>query len=104
ADGRRSLIVSDWPAAADCLRFARVALLLANAGVHAPVVIAQDLERGFLLTSDLGNTTYLSAINDDNADFLFGAAVDALIRWQGASRPRVLRSVDERLLRREMNL
>ncbi len=40
--------------------FVRVAGLLRAAGVHAPEVLAQDLDRGFLLLTDLGATTYLS--------------------------------------------
>src|ERR1700680_2362371 len=39
ADGRRSLIVRDAPTIGDSERFVRVARLLANAGVHAPVVV-----------------------------------------------------------------
>ncbi len=104
ADGRPTLIVRDSPAHGDSHRFARVARLLADGGVHAPNVIAQDLERGFLLISDLGDTSYLSALNRDNANSLFEAATNALIRWQLASRPGVLPSVDEALLRREMDL
>ena len=70
ADGRRSLIVRDARAVGDSERFVRVALLLAKAGVHAPVVIAQNLARGFVLMSDLGDTTYLSVLDRDNADSL----------------------------------
>jgi len=67
-------------------------------------VIAQDREQGFLLISDLGDTRYLSALNHDNANSLFEAAIDALIRWQLASRAGVLPPVDEELLRSEMDL
>jgi len=74
------------------------------AGVHVPEVLAQDLERGFLLLSDLGNTTYLSVLSEDNADDLFRDAIDALIRWQLASRTGVLPPYDEALLRRELDL
>ena len=74
------------------------------AGVHAPHVLAQDLERGFLLLTDLGTTTYLRALDADNANDLFGDAIDALLRWQLASRPDVLPPYDEALLRRELEL
>jgi len=104
ADDRPSLIVRDAPAHGDSCRFARIARLLADAGVHAPEVIAQNLEQGFLLVTDLGDATYLSALNHKNADSLFEAAIDALIRWQLASRASVLPYVDERLLRGELHL
>jgi aminoglycoside/choline kinase family phosphotransferase len=66
--------------------------------------LAQDLERGFLLLTDLGTTTYLSALNDANADDLFRDAVDALLKLQLASRAGVLPAYDEALLRRELDL
>lgn len=101
----RSLIVMDAPPQQeDCRPFVRVAALMAAAGVHVPAVLAQDLERGFLLLSDLGNTTYLSILREDNADGLFRDAIDALIRWQLASRADVLPPYDEALLRRELDL
>jgi aminoglycoside/choline kinase family phosphotransferase len=84
--------------------FLRVAALLLEAGLNAPRVLAQDLEQGFLLLSDLGSTTYLAALNDDNADELFADAVGALIRWQLASRADALPRYDEALLRRELDL
>ena len=40
--------------------------MLAEAGVHAPQVLAQDLEQGFLLLSDLGTRTYLAELNVDS--------------------------------------
>ncbi len=65
---------------------------------------AQDLEQGFLLLSDLGNTTYLQALRADNAHELYAAATDALIRIQLSSRENELPPYDETLLMREMRL
>jgi aminoglycoside/choline kinase family phosphotransferase len=92
------------PEREDCRPFVRVAALLRAAGVHAPEILAQDLERGFLLLSDLGETTYLAALEERNADRLFADAVAALLRWQLASRPGELPPYDEELLRRECAL
>ncbi|HWQ38045.1 MAG TPA: phosphotransferase [Burkholderiales bacterium] len=103
--GEETLIAMDAPPAReDCRPFVKVAQLMAEAGVHVPRVLAQDIERGFLLLSDLGSTTYLEALNEANADALFGDAVDALLRWQSATRPGVLPPYDEALLRRELEL
>ncbi len=100
-----TLIVMDAPPPREnCAPFVRIAALLADAGVHAPTVLAQDLDRGFLLLTDLGTTTYLQALNDGNANDLFSDALDALIRWQLTTREGALPPYDEPLLRRELEL
>lgn len=88
----------------DCRPFVRVAQIFGEAGVNLPDVMAQDLERGFLLLDDLGNTTYLEVLDERNADTLYGDAIDALVRIQLSSRPGILPEYDESLLRREMDL
>lgn len=92
------------PATEDCRPFVRVAGLMHDAGVRVPAILAQDLERGFLLLEDLGRHTYLEVLSEKNADALFEMAVDALIRWQKASRPQVLPDYDAALLQRELQL
>ncbi len=102
--GEPSLIVMDAPPPQeDCTPFVRVARLFAAAGVHVPEVLAEDLQRGFLLLSDLGDTTYLSRLRVD-ADALYGDALSALVRIQSASRPQVLPDYDRALLERELRL
>ena len=103
--GGASAVVMDAPPAhEDCSAFVRVARLMADAGVHVPRVIAQDLERGFLLLSDLGTVSYLDALDDRSADRLFADATDALVRWQLASASGALPRYDAELLTRELNL
>jgi len=100
-----TLIAMDAPPPQeDCRPFVRVAALMADANIHVPAVLAQDLVRGFLLLSDLGATTYLAALNSGNADQLFSDAIDTLVRWQLASREDVLPAYDKALLRRELDL
>ena len=101
----RSLIGMDAPPPQeDCRPFVRIAGLLADAGVHVPHIIAQDLPRGFLLLPDMGSETWLTVLNEDNADERFSRAIDALIRIQRISQPNVLPVYDEALLRRELEL
>ena len=58
-----SYIVMDAPPPYEnCQPFIEVGNLLQTAGLTVPEVIAQNLEHGFLLLSDLGPTTYLDAI------------------------------------------
>ena len=102
-----TLIVMDAPPAhEDCRPFVHVADLLSRAGLTAPRVLAQDLEQGFLLLTDLGDTTYLAALNEDRSRgrALFEDATAALIRWQLASDPGELPPYDAALLRRELEL
>ncbi len=92
------------PPREDCRPFVHMAALLAQAGVHAPRVLAQDLERGFLLLTDLGHATYLAALRGRLPGALFADATDALVRWQLATRAGVLPPYDDALLRRELVL
>lgn len=103
--GHRTLIVVDAPPPQeDCRPYVRVARLLADAGVHAPAVLAADIARGFLLLTDLGTRTYLAGLDAASAPQLYSDAIDALIRWQTATRAATLPPYDEALLGRELAL
>jgi aminoglycoside/choline kinase family phosphotransferase len=104
AGGRTRVVMDAPPQHEDCRPFLHIAQLFEAARTHVPHVYAQDLQQGFLLLSDLGNTTYLQALNAGNAPQLYGAATDALLRIQLASRENELPHYDEALLRRELNL
>ena len=103
-DGSTLVAMDAPPPQEDCRPFVKVARLMSQAGLNVPEVVAEDLERGFLLLSDLGSTTYLSALNDSSADGLFDDASSALVKWQVASRPGILPPYDDALLRRELEL
>lgn len=104
AGGSTRIVMDAPPEHEDCHPFLHVAGLFEKAGVHVPHVYAQDLTQGFLLLSDLGNTTYLQALTAGNARKLYGAATDALIKIQLASNETALPHYDEALLRRELSL
>lgn len=55
---------------------------LRAADLHAPAVLAQDLDRGFLLLEDLGTRTLLPELTDTTVDALYGDALDALFTMQ----------------------
>ena len=98
----RSYIVMDAPPQhEDCKPFIHVATLFEAAGAHVPHIHAQNLEEGYLLLSDLGDTTYLAALNADSAKGLYADAVTALINIQLASKPDQLPAYDRALLERE---
>jgi aminoglycoside/choline kinase family phosphotransferase len=101
----RSLVAMDAPPQTeDCRPFVQIAGLLAGADVHCPAILAQDLERGFLLLSDLGTQTYLDVINNSNAEALFADAIEALLAMQQIGAEDCLPPYDEALLRRELEL
>jgi aminoglycoside/choline kinase family phosphotransferase len=103
--GKPSLIAMDAPPDKEsCEPFVRVAGLFGEAGVNVPAIHAQDLAQGFLLLSDLGDTTYLAALDERGAGALYGHALDALVRIQLASRPAALPDYDRELLERELRL
>jgi len=84
--------------------FIHVQGLLQEAGVTVPSIVARDVERGFLLLSDLGTTTYLARLDPDNSAFMYSDAVDALIKFQLHSQPGVLPEFDRAFVLRELNI
>ena len=84
--------------------YLKVQALLLEAGVSVPAIVAQDVPNGFLLISDLGNTTYLQRLTIDNAPFMYSDALDTLIKFQLHSQPGVLPECDRAFLMRELNL
>ncbi len=100
-----TLIVMDAPPdKEDTAPFIHVAALFGAAGAQVPRVIDRNIDAGFLLLTDLGDTTYLSALDDDSAHELYADALGALICIQKASRPGVLPEYDRDRLLAEMEL
>ena len=87
--------------------FVRIAALMKTAGLNAPEVLDWDEAHGFMLLSDLGDATMMSAIDTERPQSnhgLYMQAVDTLVQWQLASRPGVLPPYDAALLNRELSL
>src|SRR5450830_1133522 len=102
---KKTLIVMDAPPPQEDVRpFIHVADVFGKTGVSVPSVLAQDVDRGFLLLSDLGSTTYLNQLNNDTAHKLYIDAIDALVLLQTQSKPDVLPEYDRALLSRELQL
>jgi aminoglycoside/choline kinase family phosphotransferase len=101
-----SWIVMDAPPAlVDCAPFLRIADLLRAHGLRVPAVLAEDLDQGFLLLSDLGHATCLDAIHAGaDPEPLMRGAIDALVQMQGIAPPDWLPAYDAALLERELDL
>ncbi len=102
-----TMIAVDAPPPQKCLEFAKLALMLTQAGVHTPQVYASDFSNGFMLITDFGRTTYLDILEPSDllsAQPLFDDAINALIRWQCATHAEALPIYDEIFIRRELEL
>lgn len=103
--GEQSYIAMDAPPEQeDCYPFATVADLLTGHGVHVPQILKHDLGQGFLLLEDFGDRQYLQVLDDDNADSLYGDALNTLLTMQRKVPHHLLPRYDLKLLYGEMQL
>src|SRR5699024_4676399 len=65
--------------------FVEVAERLQKVGVATPKIYGVDLAQGFMLLEDLGSSTWLQTLNQQNAEAYFSLAIDALINMQQAN-------------------
>ncbi len=100
-----SRIVMDSPPDKENVRpWLKIRDLLLSGGVRVPAVLGNDADQGFMLLEDLGPDTYLHVIGPDNADALFDAAIDQLLRIQAIPVPAGFPAYDAELLLRELRL
>ena len=106
-DGGSRIVMDAPPDKENSEPFVRIAALMQDAGLRAPEVLHWDPAHGFMLLSDLGDATLMSAIDPEHPQAnhgLYMQAVDVLVQWQLASRPGVLPPYDAALLQRELSL
>jgi hypothetical protein len=106
--GSDTYIVMDAPPdKEDSAPFVKVARILGGMNLNVPAILARDMDRGFMLLSDLGSRQYLDALTEPGAaDRLYADALGALKRMQTADA-RLLQHLpryDAALLTREMQL
>ena len=105
--GASFIIMDAPPAHENCAPFVHVARLMQDAGVRAPRVLDWEQADGFMLMTDLGRRTMLEGMDWSSAQAnvpRYEQALDALLRWQQASRAGELPPYDYALLRRELGL
>src|SRR5574343_278606 len=105
--GATRIVMDAPPDKENCQPFVHVAGLMQAAGLRAPEVLDWQCEHGFMLLTDLGDQTMMSAIDAERPEAnqaLYLQAVDTLVQWQKASRLGELPPYDEALLRRELSL
>jgi N-acetylmuramate 1-kinase len=106
--GSDTYVVMDAPPGKEDLGpFLKIAKMLAGMNLNVPMVLARDVDRGFLLLSDLGSRLYLDELPKAYAaDRLYADALAALRTMQTADSgiSRELPRYDRALLMREMEL
>ena len=98
------LVMDSPPALEDPAPWLAIGHRLREAGLHAPRVFAHDLAQGFLLIEDFGRQDYLSRLDADTADALYGEAMDALLRIQSTVDGSDLPPYNHAFLQRELEL
>lgn len=74
-----SCILMDAPPdTGDSSAFVEIAARLRQSGIRAPIIFAQDLQHGFLLLEDLGDTQLRAVLHTNNADQWFPPLFDVL--------------------------
>lgn len=92
ADGENLIAVDAPPDTENNPAFVAIAEALLHGGVFVPAVHAVDIDRGFLLLSDLGDRQLLGLLTSDNADHFYRKAIDSLISMQKLQRANLNRS------------
>ncbi len=106
----QSLILMDAPPDKESMTpFVAVADLMAQAGLSVPRIILAEPSLGFLLCTDLGQTTYLAALESANQDLgvsdpLYQSAWRSLIQLQQFQPTAPLPAYDAARLSQEMRL
>lgn len=102
------IVMDAPPAQEDCGPFVQIAGFLREMGLNAPLILAANLEAGFLLLTDLGTRQYLDEMTDDpqRAGPLYNDAIVALLRMQlaGSGRQSQLPPYSSELLAFELSL
>jgi aminoglycoside/choline kinase family phosphotransferase len=101
-----AIVMDSPPELEDPRPWLRLRDVLDAGGVRVPRVFQADPERGFLLLEDLGRDTVLQAVEAGHADAdaMFEAAFDQLLKIQALPCPDDLPPYDEAFLSRELRL
>jgi len=104
-DGETRIAMDAPPAQEDSRPFVDIGARLFAIGLNVPEVLHHDLERGFMLLSDLGNQPYLDALSEETVERHYGDALGALATLQSCGPQQgELPPYDRELLLREMEL
>ncbi len=103
--GESRIVMDAPPDKEDIHPFVSIGRQLRAIGLNVPEIMAENFSQGFLLLGDLGSLQYLDELNEQNADRLYGDALEALATMQvGGPGGDELPPYDRQLLWQEMEL
>jgi aminoglycoside/choline kinase family phosphotransferase len=104
-NGLTQVVMDAPPGKEDLKPFVHVTNILTKADVCVPQLIAVDIEQGFLLLTDLGNTLLLNELRQDNADTYYKQAIHVLSQIQTYPiKDEAIPAFDKVFMLKEMNL
>ena len=83
--------------------FIEVTRLIQSVNLHAPKIVHEDTQKGFLILEDLGVENLLDVLNQDNFKSHYKKCIDEIITMQEIE-PTALPLYDEAFLKTEMHL
>ncbi|QOP46551.1 aminoglycoside phosphotransferase family protein [Sulfurimonas paralvinellae] len=102
--GDKTLLLMDSSLEKESLKpFLDVTQRLLQVGVAVPKIYEQNLELGYLIIEDFGNTHLLNVLNEDNFKTLYKEAIDEIVTMQKADAEG-LPLYDKAFLHFEMDL
>ncbi|MCF6320082.1 MAG: phosphotransferase [Proteobacteria bacterium] len=104
SQGQTYIVMDAPPEQENCLPFIDISKKLDICGVQVPVVLAKDLQQGFLLITDLGTVQYLDVLNQGNHQTLYKDACKALHLIQQKASQDSLPKYNKALLQQELDL
>lgn len=102
ADKQSWVLMDAPPQHEDCRPFVEIAERLSQAGLHAPEIVASDLENGFLLLEDLGNVQLRERLTTNNTDEYFPPLFQLLARMATDVNAEGLSPYDRSRLQEEL--
>jgi aminoglycoside/choline kinase family phosphotransferase len=82
ARGSSHIVMDAPPDKEDMRPFVEIAGRFRAIGLNVPEVLEQDTAQGFYLLTDLGDRLYLTQLNEDTVERLYGDALGALVVLQ----------------------
>ena len=105
SDSIASWIAVVSPPSEKFAEFIHVHGLLATAGLRVPALLAANLERGFMLLEDLGDTQLLAVLTDSTVASLYAQSLAMLLNTAGIPIEQAqLPAYDVSLLKQELDL